>query len=131
MVTTCPYFGALAVQKLNLLSVNENNFKRDGTVTSHFAPVNKEAVLKTYAAVIDNTIGDLPQPAHLKTDPAVTPIVFPARKLPFSMEKLVRAELLQLVTAGVLKPVDGPTSWVSLLWSNQVANSGFVLTLVV
>ena len=78
-----PLLGALAVQKLHLLSVNENNFKRVGTVTAHSAPVNKEVVLQIYAAVFDDTIGDLPQLAHLITDPAVTPVVLFARKTSF------------------------------------------------
>ena len=109
-----PLLGASAVLELNLLTINESNFVRVDAVNEGPLPTTKSAILDNYAAVFDNTLGNLPgPPVHLQLDPTVQPIILPARKLPLAMEQPVKSELARLVDAGVLEPVDKPTRWVN------------------
>lgn len=109
-----PLLGANAVQKLNLVTVNERNFKRIAAVSS--VPrrlTSKSETVKQYASVFKDTIGNLPGPVHLKVDAAVTSRVLPARRLPVALEASVKDELTRLVSEGVLQLVDKPSPWVS------------------
>ena len=107
-----PLLGANAAQDLDLLTVN-NNFKRIASVSAQPIPSTKHAILENYATVFTDTVGTLLDPVHLRKDPGIQPVIMPGRKLPLSMEEPVKAELTDLITAGVLEPVDKPPPRVS------------------
>jgi len=117
-----PLLGAQAVQNLDLVTVNEHNFRRIAAVATETLeggsppapmPTTRSEIMEQYSAVFEDTVGHLPGPVHLQTDPTVQPVVIPARKLPLALEERVKTELAHLVSADVLEPVDKPTSWVS------------------
>lgn len=49
----------------------------------------------------------------MKLDPAVQPVVRPARRIPVAMQDRVKKELERMVDMGVITPVSEPTEWVS------------------
>ena len=108
-----PLLGVKAAQDLDLLTVNNNNFKRITSASAQPIPSTKHAILENYATVFADIVGTLPDPVYLRKDPGIHPVIMPARKLPLSMEEPVKAELTNLVSAGILEPVDKPTPWVS------------------
>ena len=90
-----PILGAIVVQDLNLLTVNEGNFRRIDAVHASVQPLpcTKSEVLERYAAVFKDTVGELPNPVHLTLDQNVEPVIMPARKIPLSLEDPVKNEL--------------------------------------
>ena len=58
-------------------------------------------------------LGCLPGNYKIKLKPDVTPVVHPARKIPFPMHDKVRAELKRMEDLGVIEAVNEPTEWVS------------------
>ena len=50
---------------------------------------------------------------HLHIDSSVTPVVQPARRIPFHLRKKVEQELVVLEQQGIIEKVDGPTPFVS------------------
>ena len=107
--------GAMVVQDLNLLTVNEGDFRCIDAVHASVQPLpsTKSEVLERYAAVFKDTVGELPNPVHLTLDQNVEPVIMPARKIPLSLEDSVKNELACLVSKGVLAPVDKAPEWVS------------------
>ena len=62
-----------------------------------------------------DVIGKLPGTHHIATDPSVTPVVHPPRKLPIALKSKLKKELQSMVKMGIIKPVQTPTDWVSSL----------------
>ncbi|XP_056003410.1 uncharacterized protein K02A2.6-like [Ostrea edulis] len=87
---TC-LLGHETVQKLKLITINDERF---------------------IASVSSSDLGDLGT-AHLHVDPNVRPKALPCRKIPITLQSLVREELQKLEDRGVLIPITEPTPWVS------------------
>ncbi|PIK43640.1 hypothetical protein BSL78_19502 [Apostichopus japonicus] len=54
---------------------------------------------------------------HLETDPAITPVVIPPRRVPVAIKPMLKAELKRLEQLNVIQKVTKPTDWVSSLVS--------------
>ena len=94
-----PVLGAKAVQELNLLTVNEDNFKRIDAVHVSKLPRSstKFEFLEKYTTVFKDNIGSLlGPPVHLTLDTDVDRVIMPARGIPLCLEEPVKAELARL-----------------------------------
>ena len=49
----------------------------------------------------------------IKVDPSVKPVIHPPRKVPISMQEIVKMELLRMESEGVIKKQTEPTDWVN------------------
>ena len=108
-----PLLGAQAVQELELLTINEQNFVRVAAVSTQPIPATKPDILERYADVFADTAGNLTGMVHLETDPTVRPVIMPARKLPLTVEQPVKDKLAKLISTGILEPLDEPTTWMN------------------
>ncbi|PIK48458.1 hypothetical protein BSL78_14706 [Apostichopus japonicus] len=59
----------------------------------------------------------MPGKVHLETDPAITPVVIPPRRVPVAIKPMLKAELKRLEELNVIQKVTKPTDWVSSLVS--------------
>ena len=93
--------GVAAVQHLNLITVNKQNF--------------------TMGQVAVSDLGDLGE-VHLYTDDIVHPRALPCCTIPITLRDRVKQELDRMVSTGVIEPVDEPTEWVSQMAIVEKAN---------
>ena len=87
--------GVTAVQHMNLITVNKQNF--------------------TAGQVAVSDLGDLGE-VHLYTDDDVHPRALPCRTIPIAFHDRVKQELDRMVSTGVIEPVDkrnGLARWLS------------------
>ena len=59
--------------------------------------------------------GKLEEKLHLTLDNSVAPVILPVRKVPIAIKEPLKKEIDRLVGQDILKPVDMPTNWVSLM----------------
>ena len=50
---------------------------------------------------------------HIETDPSVTPIIHPPRRVPYALRDSLKSELDSLVDKGIIRPVTQSTDWVN------------------
>ena len=74
------FLGSISVQELNLLIVNEGNFKTVDAVDASKQPLpaNNSQRLECYTVVFKHTVENLLDSAHLTQGPNVGPVVLPA-----------------------------------------------------
>ena len=101
-----PLLGLNATEKMGLLTVHKENF------VSVAENLEDNRIVK-YADVFDKHPGKLPGKVHLPLNPACQPVILPARKVPVSVKKKLKAELERLQDLEVIAPVDEPTVWFS------------------
>ena len=102
-----PLLGSKAIQAMNLITVNEENFQRIATVTHPQDP------FEMFPDVHVGELGTLPGHAHLEVDENVTPVISPPRRISVALKDRVNKEIDRLTQIGVIAPVDQPTRWVS------------------
>ncbi|XP_011674436.2 uncharacterized protein K02A2.6-like [Strongylocentrotus purpuratus] len=104
-----PLLSKKAAEKMNLITINYDNFEQIYVATS------KD--LAEYPDVFSSSkIGTLPgDPVHLYLDDNVKPSIRPARTIPESLKDTVKAELDELERKGVIDVITDPTDWVSQL----------------
>lgn len=102
--TTVPILGQNACEKLGLI-------KRVSSIDS---PLTKEKLLEDYADVFKG-LGQYKQEYEIEINPDVTPVVQPARRVPYAKHQKLKNTLDQLEQQGVIAKVDRPTDWVSNL----------------
>ena len=93
---------------MNILALNTNNLE----------PVLQlmlSNVIDDYPDVFKDELEQLPGETHFITDPSVTPVVLPVRRIPVSLTEKVKNELYHLSAKYVITPVQQPTDWVSNL----------------
>ncbi|XP_062621337.1 uncharacterized protein K02A2.6-like [Saccostrea cucullata] len=94
--------GLHGIQKMNLITVNEEKF---------ISKVDTSA----------SELGDLGE-ATLVVDSEIQPKTLPCRKLPLAIKDNVKTELDNLVKRGILVPVTTPTKWVNQMAVVHKAN---------
>ena len=67
-------------------------------------------------------IGCLSGYYHININPAVKPVVHPARRVPFALKNKLKAELNRMVSLEVIEKVDHPTDWVNSIVIVEKAN---------
>ncbi|XP_057709985.1 uncharacterized protein K02A2.6-like [Corythoichthys intestinalis] len=60
-------------------------------------------------------LGCLPGEHTIRVDKSVPPVIHPCRKVPFALQKQLKAELDNMESLNVIKEIDEPTEWVSSL----------------
>ena len=91
-----PLLGTQAVQELELLTINEQNFVRVAAVSTQLVSATKPDIIERYADVFGATVGNLTGTVHLETDSTVRPVIMPARKIPLAVEQPVKMNLRNL-----------------------------------
>ena len=104
-----PILGATAIQKMGLVTINEDQFKMVAAVS------RQPDVIAEFSDVFKDELGSLPGTVHLNTDPNVTPHVAGSRRIPIAIKPKVKQELKNMVQQGIIEPVNEPTNWVSSL----------------
>ena len=103
--------GAQAVQQFCLMSVNINI---DNIMLVSGDASDMSNVLVDYKDVFKGE-GRLEERLHLTFDKTVLPVILPVRKAPLAVKEPLKNEIDRLASQGILKPVDTPTDWVSLM----------------
>ena len=93
---------------MNILTLNTNNLEP-------VLQLKLSNVIDDYPDVFKDELGQLPGKAHFITDPSVTPVVSPVRRIPVSLTEKVKNELDHLTAKNVITPVQQLTDWVSNL----------------
>ncbi|XP_055590160.1 uncharacterized protein K02A2.6-like [Uranotaenia lowii] len=70
-------------------------------------PVNTIANTDNKLGTIKDVVIDIP------IKPDVTPVVQPYRRIPVALEKMVSKKIDELLSKGVIEPVNGPARWIS------------------
>ena len=92
---------------MNILTLNTNNLEP-------VLQLKLSNVIDDYPDVLKGELGQLLGEAHIITDPSVTPVVSPVRRIPVSLTEKVKNELDHF-SENVITPVQQPTDWVSNL----------------
>ncbi|MDY6787809.1 MAG: retroviral-like aspartic protease family protein, partial [candidate division WOR-3 bacterium] len=107
-----PVLGLTDVLKMNLVSVNLNNFERVLNVKPVAEVRNKATFLKKYPNAFADAVGTFEGDSRLSVNDS-PPEVLPTRSLPVSLRPKVKKELDRLLKLGIISKIDEPTSWVS------------------
>lgn len=105
-----PILGAKAIVKMNLVTVNHENFK---SVDILSVKVSDKTLIEKYAEVFGPELGSLPGVAHFEVDESVTPVVSPSRNVPVAIKPKLKECLDKMTEMGVIQPVSQPTDWVN------------------
>jgi len=97
-----PILGLKDSQAMRFVTINEENFERVLKID-----------LGEHEEVFDESIGTFPGTHSLKVDTNVKPVVMPDRRIPLSVRPQLKEEIDDLVSRGIIAPVDEPTPWVS------------------
>lgn len=60
-------------------------------------------------------IGEFPGECKIHLDPAVIPVIYPPRKIPFTLRGHLKEELNRMEHQGIIVKVTEPTNWVNAL----------------
>ena len=91
-------------------------------ITVHYERMNiaavkdSKSILSAFSDVFEKEIGQMPGEAHLEVDELVKPTIAPSCRVPLALKSKVKEELERLTDAGVITPVEEPTSWCSDSW---------------
>ena len=93
---------------MGFVSVNEHRFKRVNVVKT-CNPI------KDFPDVFNDELGKLPGTAHFETDPTISPVISPIRKVNANLRPKIKAELDNMVAQGVIAYSSNATNWLSSL----------------
>jgi len=86
-------------------------------------PLTNETVLEQYADLFSG-FGKFPGEVSLETDPSITPVRAPPRRIPLHLRDKVKAEIDNLCSNDILVPVTETTEWASPLLTTLKPNGG-------
>ena len=112
-----PLLGTNAIQKMALITVNNEKFKMVAKVfqVDEFISQHSDSIINEFKDVFKDELGRLPGEVHLEVDSGVTPNVAAARRIPVALKDKLKVELEKRVKKKVIEPVSVPTPWVSAL----------------
>ena len=108
-----PILGISDVLRLNLITINMDNFERVLALSSQPKQTTKPEILKRYESVFADRIGTLEGEAHLALDHCVSPVILPSRNIAASLRPRVKKELNRMARLGVIAFIDEHTDWAS------------------
>ena len=85
-------------------------------------PTITQKELAKHPKLVDDKLGRIPVMYKMKTDPTVTPVIRPPRKIPYAMRNEVEKELKRMVKIGVITPTTEPAPWVSSMVATRKKN---------
>lgn len=71
-------------------------------------------LLSEFADVFEG-IGEFPGECKIHIDPNAVPVVYPPRKIPFTLRSRLKEELDRMERQGIITKVTEPTDWVNAL----------------
>ncbi|CAB3979511.1 Hypothetical predicted protein [Paramuricea clavata] len=98
----------------------------DGGVLSLHDAVRK--IIDEYTDVFQG-LGCLDGDYHIKVDPLVPPVVYPARKIPFAIKDKFKDELCQMAKIGAITKVTEPSEWVNSIVVTEKKNGNLRICL--
>ena len=105
-----PMLGKQTLLDMNMIQILDCDRKpRVSGLSANEAPA---PLLEEYSDVFEG-LGKLEGPYNIVTDPSITPVVHPPRRLPVALIDQVQAKLDSMVTEDIIEKVDQPTDWVS------------------
>ena len=104
-----PLLGLTVVLRMNLVTVNLDNFKRVLAITSKPKRTTTTDFLRQYETVFSDSLGTLAGEAHLSVDTSIPRVISPALTIPVSVRPRVNSELDRLQKLGVIWYIDEPT----------------------
>ena len=78
------------------------------------APESYQVLLNEFKDVFE-CIGRLEEEHHIVLDENVQPVVNPARRIPFSLHAVVKAELDSMKDKGIIEKTDNHTDWINAI----------------
>ena len=112
-----PILGKRASESMNLIKINYDEFE-SVNITEEKMPSSD--YIKEFSDVFDqDAVGNLPGNVKLVLMDEYTPTEMPPRRVPIAIKDDLKKELDSLVSKGVLKPTEKPTSWVSQMSVQQ------------
>ncbi len=106
-----PLLGNRVSQKMNLITVNTEHFKRVSAVS--MPPVDRVNMFPEIFR--EDEIGKFSGTVHLTVDENITPEVTSDRRIPEALKNPLKDELDKMVRQKVIIPVEQSTDWVSRL----------------
>ena len=112
-----PLLGANEIQKMTLITVNNEKFKMVAKVSQvdEFISQHSDSIINEFKDVFKEELGRLPGEVHLEVDSGVSPNVAAAWRIPVVFKDKLKVELEKLVRKKVIEPVSELTPWVSAL----------------
>ncbi|CAB4019878.1 Hypothetical predicted protein, partial [Paramuricea clavata] len=74
-------------------------------------------------------LGGLDGDYHIKVDPLVPPVVYPARKIPFAIKDKFKDELCRIEKIGAITKVTEPSEWVNSIVVTEKKNGNLRICL--
>ena len=102
--SACLAFGLVSVKSVDSIGVIKTN--------SSLQDVSLPDAISSFADLF-KWMGKMDGLIHIHTRPEVRPVVRPARRLAFTVEPRITAELKRMVDLGVIRRVTKPTPWVN------------------
>ena len=99
-----PILSSKASQFMKILTLNKINLQP-------VLQLKLSNVIDDYPDVFKDELEQLPGEAHFITDPSVSHVVSPMRRIPVSITEKVKNELDHLSAKNVTTPVQKPTDW--------------------
>lgn len=97
-----PLLGRNTVEKMNLITVNYENFKHVHTANDYSTSV-----------AFNESLGEIDGEIHLCVDPDIKPRQEQPRRVPVAIQDEVKTELDRMVQQGIISHVEKPTEWCS------------------
>jgi len=108
-----PLIGHSAAEQMKLIEVREENLKRVLHVKV------SDSIIANFEDVFDGKLGNIPGTVTLRTNPDSVPVIMPASRTPVAIRPKLKVELDEMVTQGIIAPVNELTPWVSQLVITQ------------
>ena len=96
-----PLLGCNAIQKMNLITVNVDNFRGiSGPVINVVSQQLTEEILKEHIEIFDGSLGRLPgNKIHLEIEKDAQPSITPTRSIPIPIREMVKKNWTNLMIA--------------------------------
>ena len=117
-----PILGLVSCEKLELIKILQIHKEKDNSKdtektdeessVAHSKVSSEQQLMKDYRDVFTG-LGKLENQYHIELDTNIKPVIHAPRKVPFSLQDKVKAELDNMEALGVIKKQENPTDWVS------------------
>lgn len=128
--TDCvPLLGLPTIEKLNLISRNENCVNNMHLEVHNINVKNADPIVSKYKNIFSG-IGKIEcTPFHIKLKEDAVPRIDAPRRVPYALYDSVKAELKRMTDAGVIEKVDYPTEWVNSMVVTKKKNGSIRICL--
>ncbi|XP_014670611.1 PREDICTED: uncharacterized protein LOC106811486 [Priapulus caudatus] len=115
-----PILGLKSCQNLKLIAKLESVIEEK--------PLTRDNAMKEYENVFKG-LGKFERTYKIELDPSINPVVYPPRKVPFSLQRKLKDTLDRIEAEGGITPGEEPTDWVNSLVIVEKKNGSLRLCL--